>query len=250
MNKVYLKRTKLLVVTFFTVASLWGGDLEVAIGEQPPLLSQAGGIVDMVVAKAMSLGGYEVRFNWLPIGRMLTDLRDDRRDVYVTPSNTPGQQHPHIDVLEARGVFFYKKSKFRTDPVVRLEDLAGKRVATVINSPLRPMLEAAGAVVDEGPFETMFAKLDLGRVDLTATADVGGILSIRKEFPGREIDFSFTDYSYSNIGAGLYVRNRSDLKNILPAFRKGFEMMKANGSLKKMLIDFFGEENWRRVRIR
>lgn len=244
-----MKQVKFALLAFFLAVPAWCAEVEIAIGEQPPLLSPAGGIVDMVVAKALLLSGYEVRYRWLPIGRMLADLRDDRLDLFVTPSNTPGQQHPHLHVLEARGVFFYKKSRYGADPVHRIEDLKGKRVATVINSPLRSLLEGAGAVVDEGPFETMFAKLDIGRVDFTATADVGGILSIRKEFPGRESEFAFTGFSYTNIGAGLYVKNRADLNGLLPALREGIARMKADGSLRKMLIDFFGEENWRRVKI-
>ena len=224
--------------------------VDVAIGEQPPLFSRSGGIVDKVVARALELGGLGAEYRWLPIGRMLAELQGDRLDAYVTPTNTPGQQHPHVIVLEARGVFFYKKSRFPSDPIVRPADLAGKRVATVVNSPLRPMLEAAGAIVDEGPFETMLSKLDVGRVDITATADVGGLVSIRKDFPGRESEFGLTDYSYSAIGAGLYVRDRPDLAGILPAFRIGFERMKADGSLRRMLIEFFGEGHWRRVRIR
>lgn len=245
-----MKRNALSVVACVLIASAQAGGIEIAIGEQPPLFSRSGGIIDTVVAKAMALGRMSPDFKWLPIGRMLAELQADRPDVYVTPTNTPGQQHPHVIVLEARGVFFYKKSRFPADPIGRPADLAGKRVATVVNSPLRPMLEAAGAIVDEGPFETMFAKLDVGRVDLTATADVGGLISIRKEFPGREAEFGLTDYSYSTIGAGLYVRDRADLRGILPAFREGFERMKADGSLRKMLIEFFGEEHWRRVKIR
>jgi ABC-type amino acid transport substrate-binding protein len=244
-----MKRAAAAIAAFLVVCAAWGEDVVIAIGVQPPLFNPAGGIVDSVVARALSLGGLPNTYRWLPIGRMLTELQADRLEVYVTPSNTPGQQNPHVLVLQARGVFFYKKSRFPADPIVKPGDLAGKRVATVINSPLRPMLEAAGAVVDEGPFETMFAKLDVGRVDLVATADVGGILSIRKEFPGRASEFSFTEYSYSNIGAGLYVKNMRDPNGILSAFRNGLAKMKADGSLRKMLIDFFGEESWRRVRI-
>jgi len=241
---------RIAFAVFLALGLSGAGAIEVAIGEQPPLFSRSGGIVDTVVAVALERGGLRADYRWLPIGRMLAELQADRLGVYVTPTNTPGQQHPHVVVLEARGVFFYKKSRFPSDPVSRPGDLSGKRVATVVNSPLRPMLEAAGAIVDEGPFETMFVKLDVGRVDFTATADVGGLLSIRKEFPGREAEFALTDYSYSSIGAGLYVKDLPELAGILPAFRAGFELMKADGSLRRMLLEFFGEEHWKRVRIR
>ncbi len=243
-------RRLVAVLAALLAAELWSEPVEIAIGEQPPLLAKAGGIVDTVVARALARGGVASSFNWLPIGRMLKELQDDRLEVYVTPSNTPGQQNPHVHVLETQGVFFYKKARYPSDPVSSRADLAGKRVATVVNSPLRPMLEAAGATVDEGPFETMFTKLDVGRVDLTATADVGGLLSIKKEFPGREREFAFTEYSYMNIGAGLYVKDKADPKGILAAFRRGIDLMTADGSLQKMLVDFFGEEHWRKVRIR
>jgi hypothetical protein len=61
--------------------------------------------------------------------------------------------------------------------------------------------------VDEGPFDTMFVKLDTGRVDFTSTTDVSGILTIKKMFPGRETEFDFTDLSYTEIGTGLYARD-------------------------------------------
>jgi len=242
-------RAFLFVVSAFSVLSaVHGRDVAIKIGAQPPLLSPSGGIVDLVVTAALQARGHRVTLEWLPIGRMLSELQSDALDVYVTPSNTPGQQNPHVHVLEARGVFFYKRARTAA-PAKRLEDLAGKRVATVVNSPLRPMLERAGAIVDEGPFETMFDKLDLGRVDYTATADVGGILTIRASFPGREREFSFTDFSYTNIQAGLYVKNRPDLLPILDELRAGLAILKADGTLQRMLIDFFGPEHWRLVRV-
>ena len=187
--------------------------------------------------------------NGWPIGRMLTLLQQDSLDVYVTPSNTPGQQNPHIDLLEARGVFFYMKAAFPGLSISKLEDLAGKRVATVVNSPLTPMLKKAGIIVDEGPLETLFTKLALGRVDFAATADVGGLLAIRHEFPGREEEFDFTDFSYSRISAGLYVKDRPELNVFLDALRRGFTMIKSDGSLDALLMDFFGPATWKRVKV-
>lgn len=218
----------------------------ITAGEQPPLISSSGGIIDMGITKALEREGYKVKIEWVPVGRMLQLLQQDSLDVFITASNTPGQQYPHVSFLEAQGVFFYKKSRFPSLEPGRLEDLAGKRVATVVNSPLTSVFSGAGMVVDEGPIETLMTKLDLGRVDLAATSDVGGILMINKLFPGREGEFSYTDFAYSRLSAGLYAKNDPAL---LAAVRKGLAGMKADGSLVKALRDFFGEANWRRVRI-
>jgi ABC-type amino acid transport substrate-binding protein len=241
------------IVTALALAFLGAGqaagaspELTVYVGEQPPLFSAGGGIVDMTIAKALEAAGYKVRFEWLPIGRMLQLLQQDGLDLFITASNTPGQQHPHVNFLEAHGVFFYKKASFPGFKPPRLEDLAGKRVATVVNSPNTLLFANAGMTVDEGPIETLFTKLDLGRVDFAATSDVGGILMINKLFPGREAEFGFTEFAYSTIGAGLYARDNPAL---LAAARKGLSAIRSDGSLVKMLRDFFGAENWRRVRI-
>jgi hypothetical protein len=79
--------------------------VEIAIGEQPPLLAKAGGIVDTVVARALARGGVASSFNWLPIGRMLKELQDDRLG---SMSRRPhaGAAEPHVHVLETQGVFF------------------------------------------------------------------------------------------------------------------------------------------------
>ncbi len=217
-----------------------------AIGEQPPLFSTSGGIVDMVVVKSLEAGGYKAAFEWLPIGRMLVLLQQDSLDRYISASNAPGQQNAHLDFLEARGVFFYKKARFPNLKADRLEDLAGKRVATVLNSPNTPIFQKAGMIVDEGPYDSLFTKLDIGRVDFTATADVGGILGLKQLFPGRESEFAFTELSYSTIRAGLYAKADPAL---LAAARKGFAAIRADGTLDRMLKDFFGMENWKRVRI-
>lgn len=218
------------------------------IGEQPPLLSGGGGIVNRVVEAALVRTGYSVEFRWMPIGRMLASLEADASDLYVTPSNTAGQQNPHVDLLSARGVFFFKRGT--PAPVVtKLSDLAGKRVGTVINSPLRSLFEKAGIVVDEGPFETMFDKLDLGRVDFVSTADVGGILTIRAKFPTRISEFDWTDFSYTEIRVGLYAKDRPELRSVLEDCRKGFAAMKADGSLNLLLKDFFGPDQYQRVRV-
>lgn len=217
------------------------------VGEQPPLFSPSGGIVDRVIVAALAAEGYRAELEWLPIGRMLALLKEDGLERYITASNTPGQQNPRLDFLEARGVFFYKKSRFPGFDPKRLEDLKGRTVATVVNSPNTPLFRSAGIVVDEGSNETWFEKLDLERVDFTATADVGGILTIRELFPGRESEFAFTELSYASISAGLYAKSDPEL---LASAKRGFAKIKADGSLEKMLKEFFGPENWRRVRVR
>jgi ABC-type amino acid transport substrate-binding protein len=237
---------QLLVLLLVSAAAGFGQVQTIAVGEQAPLFSSKGGIVDLVIMRALEAGGYKARLEWLPVGRMLTLLQQDSLEVYITASNTPGQQNPHVDFLEARGVFFYKKALFPFFKPERLEDLAGKRVATVPNSPNTPLFQKAGIVVDEGPADTWFNKLDLGRVDFTATADVGGILTINALFPGREAEFTYTELSYSTIQAGLYAKNNPAL---LAAARRGLALIRADGSLDRMLKDFFGPDNWRRVRI-
>jgi ABC-type amino acid transport substrate-binding protein len=223
-----------------------GQTVTITVGEQPPLFSEAGGIVDMTIARALEAAGYKVKFEWLPIGRMLALLQQDGLNVYITASNTPAQHNPHVDFLEARGVFFYKKARFPNLKAETMESLAGLRVATVLNSPNTPIFEKAGMIVDEGPYDTLFTKLDIGRVDFTATADVGGILTIKKLFPGREGEFTFTDLAYSTIRAGLYAK---DDPTLLAAVRRGFDAIRADGTMDRMLLDFFGPENWRRVRV-
>ena len=232
-----------------TVVVVSAQSVTVSIGEQPPLFSVDGGIINLVAQEALSRQGYAVKFEWLPIGRMLKSLESDNLDIYITPSNTPGQQYPHVDFLAARGVFFYLKAHFPGLRATKLQDLAGKRVGTVINSPLKALFEKYGIVVDEGPFETMFAKLEAGRVDFTATADVGGILTIRKQFPGREAEFEFTDFDYSEIRAGLFVKNTAANPNLLAACRAGFAAMKQDGTLVRLLQAFFGPVAASRVKI-
>jgi ABC-type amino acid transport substrate-binding protein len=243
-------RTRFLLAAFMAAAgaAALAAPLQISVGEQPPLFSSRGGIVDMVASKALARGGIAARLEWLPIGRMLALLQDDSLDVYITPSNTPGQQNPHVSFLEARGVLFYVKDRFPALKAARLEDLAGKRVGTVVNSPLKPSFEKAGIIVDEGPYESLFEKLEAGRIDFAATADVAGILIIHGLFPGRESEFALTDFAYSSISAGLYAKDRPDLAPVLAAARAGFAAMKSDGSLKALLQSFFGPE-WKRVRI-
>jgi ABC-type amino acid transport substrate-binding protein len=239
----------LLGVLLLIAASLSLGaqrKVEIFVGEQPPLISEKGGIVNRVVAASLAAAGYDAELTWLPIGRMLTMLKQDSLERYITASNTPGQQNQRVDFLEARGVFFYKKARFPDLRAKCLEDLAGYRVATVINSPNTPLFRKAGMIVEEGPNDTWFEKLDLGRVDFTATADVGGILTLKTAFPGRESEFAFTSFSYSAIGTGLYAKNDPEL---LEAARRGFAKIRSDGSLERMLKDFFGPENWRLVRV-
>lgn len=241
-------RSLMAILLLMTASAFLGAQrrVELFVGEQPPLISEEGGIVDRVVTASLAAAGYDARLEWLPIGRMLTLLKQDSLDRYITASNTPGQQNPHVDFLEARGVFFYKKARFPDFKAKRLEDLAGYRVATVINSPNTTLFRKAGMIVEEGPNDSWFEKLDVGRVDFTATADVGGLVTIKREFPGRESEFTFTDFSYTTIGTALYAKDDPEL---LAAARKGFEKIRSDGSLERMMKDFFGSENWRLVRV-
>jgi ABC-type amino acid transport substrate-binding protein len=241
-------RSLMALLLLMTASAYLGAQrsVELFVGEQPPLISEGGGIVDRVVVASLAAAGYDARLTWLPIGRMLLLLKENSLEPYITASNTPGQQNPHVDLLEARGVFFYKKARFPDFQAKRLEDLAGYRVATVLNSPNTPLFRKAGLIVEEGPNDTWFEKLDMGRVDFTATADVGGLITIKREFPGRESEFAFTSFAYTTIGAGLYAKDDPEL---LAAVRKGFVSMRSDGSLERMLKEFFGQENWRLVRV-
>lgn len=205
--------------------------------------------MNRVVAEALRRAGFSAVFEWLPIGRMLMSLENDVLDVYVTPSNTAGQQHPHVDFLAARGVFFFMKSRWTPRNIRKLEDMKGLRVATVLNSPLTPLFEKAGILVDEGPFETMFKKLEMGRVDCTATADVGGILTLAALFPGREQEFAMTDFSYTEIRTGLYAKASPESTAMLAAVKKAFEGMKKDGTLHRYLTEFFGPVNAGMVKV-
>jgi len=233
----------------WAVGGLGAESVSIDIGEQPPLFSKSGGIVDQVVDRALRLSGWEPSFQWLPIGRMLTVLEEGRSQVYVTPSNTAGQKNPHVFLLSAQGVFFFKKDRMGSVSVKGLGDLEGKRVGTVTNSPLRPLFEKNGIIVDEGPFETMFDKLEAGRVDFVSTADVGGILTIQAKFPGREAEFDFTEFAYTEIKAGLFVQDKPELRRLLAACEAGFARMKEDGSLTRLLKQFFGAEHYRRVKV-
>ncbi len=221
--------------------------VRIYLGDQPPLITEKGGIINLVAAEALRRGGYTASFEFLPIGRMLKSLEQDSLDLYITPTNTAGQHNPHVLFLAAKGVFFFLKSRSPRPLPSRIEDLAGKKVGTVTNSPLRAMFEKAGIIVDEGPFETMFQKLAAGRVDFVTTADVGGLLTISRQFPGREGEFDFTELSYTTIGAGLYAKPGSEGEAVLEAARKGFESMKADGTLARMLKEAFGSEYSPRV---
>ena len=236
------------VCAFITVAAQ-AETVKIEIGIQPPLLTSEGGIVNLVIAESLARENCQVEFDWLPIGRMLKLLENDGLEVYVTPSNTPGQQYPHVHFLAANGVFFYLTKNERERPITRLEDLAGKTVGTVLNSPLKAMFEKAGIIVDEGPFDTMFLKLETGRVDFVSTADVGGLLTIRKLFPGREAEFTFTDFSYSTIATGLYVKPGDGREKLLERARAGFAEIKADGTLDRMLREFFGPVYAKRVKV-
>jgi ABC-type amino acid transport substrate-binding protein len=242
-----IKRATAAAVLMTALAALASAQAKpkVFAGEQPGLFSSSGGIVDKVVVAALKAVGREVDFEWVPIGRMLTLLKQDSLDYYLSASNTPAQHNPHVDFLEARGVFFYKKARFPDLKAKSLEDLAGLCVATVLNSPNTPLFTEAGMIVDEGPYETWFNKLDLNRVDLVATADVGGILSIRRLFPGRESEFAFTEVAYSTIRAGLYAKNDPAL---LADVAAGFAKIRTDGSLESMLKEYFGA-SWHRVRV-
>jgi ABC-type amino acid transport substrate-binding protein len=239
----------MLFACVFSFLAAQAETVTISIGSQPPLLTAEGGIVNLVIAESLEREGYRVEYDWLPIGRMLAMLEADRLDAYVTPSNTPGQKNPHVHFLAANGVFFYLSKNEPSGDITRLEDLAGKTVGTVINSPLRAMFEKAGIIVDEGPFDTMFLKLDAGRVDFVSTADVGGLLTIRKIFPGRETEFNFTDFSYTTIATGLYVKPGAEGERLLECARRGFAKIKADGTLDRMLRDFFGPVYAKRVKV-
>ena len=89
-------------LVWFSIAGTMAQTVQISIGEQPPLFSSKGGIIDIVVKESLARSGYTVQFNWYPVGRMLKILELNQAELYVTPSNTAGQQNPHVDLLAAR----------------------------------------------------------------------------------------------------------------------------------------------------
>ena len=70
--------------------------VKVYAGDQPPLITEKGGIVKVVAVEALKRGGYTASIEFLPIGRMLKLLEQDALDVYITPTNTAAQHNPHV----------------------------------------------------------------------------------------------------------------------------------------------------------
>lgn len=218
---------KLIVVT--SAANPPGGFID------PSTNSLKGVMVDLAEAIGAHIG-VSVEFMNVPFSGLIASLRSGRADMISAPLFMTEERAKAVAFSDpiygwGEGIIVSEKAKGGYET---LNDLKGKRVATLVDSVQYRMINELPSVeIKTYPdYTTLLADVRAGRVDLGVVDPPSIIYQIQsKSISGTKLDDSYTPVKTWWVGIAVQLENQSLLASINAAIAK----MKENGELEKIL---------------
>lgn len=152
-----------------------------------------------------------------------------------------------IPIAVYRSVFFYyqphhkKKITFE-----RIEDLKGYSVGVMKGSLAnKPFFNRVGIKFEESySKDSLFKKLELGRIDLSIDIDLSGLLAIKRLFPEKASSFARLEIPRSITPITIMIdSNYPNGRQLGKKYKKGFKTIIKMGKYHKILAKYYGREN-------
>jgi polar amino acid transport system substrate-binding protein len=208
----------------------------------PPFVDPASpteGLTLEIVREALKTQDYEVKLTIVPWARAEAGVKDGTYDILVGVWHTDARTKDFL-YGTAYAVNSVKFMKLKGDPFEfkGLESLKGKRVGTIRGYGYGEAFTKSSDFVreDVADLATNAKKLVAKRIDLTLEDEIVAKAILSKEDPASLAQIEFTKEALSNnplhVAAGL---KNPRHKEIIDAYNKGFEIIKGNGTLDKVL---------------
>lgn len=197
------------------------------------------GVAIELVRQALATQGHQLEFSFVPWQRALDGVKDGEYDVLVSAWKTLDREtflqfsepylHNEIKFIKAKGSAFDYSG---------LDSLSGKSVGTVRGYGYGDAFEQANNFKREEAAALMPSILKVidGRIDLTLEDEVVAKSLMSKENPEllEKIEFAATPLSSNGLHVASGLKNAKHAE-IIEAFNKGLETIKANGTFDATL---------------
>ena len=197
------------------------------------------GVAIELVREALATQGHQLNFSFVPWQRALDGVKEAEYDVLVSAWKTQEREtflefndaylHNDIKFIKAKGTPF---------EYAGLDSLNGKTVGTVRGYGYGDAFEKASNFKRDEAANLMPSILKLigGRIDLTLEDELVAKSLISKENPAllEQIEFVATPLSSNGLHVAAGLKNPKHAE-IIAAFNKGLQTIKANGTFDEVL---------------
>lgn len=197
------------------------------------------GVAIELVREALATQGHQLNFSFVPWQRALDGVKEAEYDVLVSAWKTQEREaflefsdaylHNDIKFIKAKGVPF---------EYAGLDSLSGKTIGTVRGYGYGDAFEKASNFKRDEAATLMPSILKLigGRIDLTLEDEVVAKSLISKENPAllEQIEFVAAPLSSNGLHVAAGLKNAKHAE-IIEAFNKGLQIIKANGTFDEVL---------------
>lgn len=203
--------------------------------ESPPYWSKnmpMNGFCGAIVAELASVSGVEANIQYKPLKRMIEE--DENNDLGNPSFFLTNQDFTSIIPIAVYHValFQYLPNHSQRIHVRTLSDMKGYKVGMLKGTLVdRSSFVNAGIIIDESySQESLFKKLQKGRLDFVIEAELVGQTTIHQLFADEHQKFTFDILPKSAAPIAILIsKQQVDAKDISNALRRGLEQIRENG---------------------
>lgn len=240
-----MKKSMVLMFLLVTIMSAHAGEKIVltTLDWEPYIGSSLknNGYVAIVVREAFKRSGIETEFQFNQWSRSVGLAKSGKVDGYF-PEYYSEEVKSYAMFSEPfpGGPLGFFKLKKNNISYQRLEDLKGYKIGTVIGYVNTKEFDDAGFLVKDPSKDdlTNFKKLAAGRIDLVVADKFVGMELIKTQMPDEINNIEFMSKPLEEKDLYVCISNQSkNAAGYLKAFNDGLKMMKADGTIDKILKD-------------
>lgn len=249
MPRMKIQRYSFVLLLTLALSCTFSSATEVVkfgVNESPPCWSVKlphGGMCGQILQAISREIGLESRIDFYPLSRLIED--DGNNDVGNPPFYMRNQDFAAIVPIAIYYVsyFYYDPGHKKTISLHNVADLRGYRIG-VLKGALtdRAFLTREGIKVEESySHESLFKKLQLGRIDLCVETDMGGRDAIKKLFPKEVGNFVGVLIPKSASPIALMLdKHQPNAIALGKQYREGLRRIIKNGTYQKILDQYYG----------
>lgn len=236
-----LVKALLLLSLCSTVPGAWATRVAiVCVGDFPPYNSASlpqGGPVIQITAEALRRSGYQLKVEFMPWARILKDGSEGRCGILGIWRNAQREQifdFSQTLIQQELGFFAKRGAKHQIANAQYLQSLT---IGIERGTYLPPRLSDKNLRFDPASsLQKNLHKLALGRIDLAFGAKEAGLAGLERE-PELKSKLEWLSPGLERKDTYLaYAKTHPQATEVLAAFDKGLLSMKADGSLRKILL--------------
>lgn len=222
--------------------------LEVLVTEYPPFMGESGtkSLWCELVEAAFARVGISATFVSRPLERIKSDVAYGIMPVFlnstlvISPEEAPKLLVGERPMIYAEIVLFYPVSAFPKGFTLHSPaELAGRRVGALRGTGSVTRLTAAGAAFElSNDLDSLFLKLDKGRLEMVAVADITGLETMRRVLPDSGESYRYTTFYKSPIDL-VFSRLHPRGPALQAGFSAGLARIKADGTYLSIVSRYY-----------